>query len=152
MTEVPREDHGFQETPGRIDIALAIPMRGDRLLVARRAEGAHLGGFWEFPGGKMEAGEDPAGAAARELAEETGLTATALEPLMVLVHDYTEMPLRFHVFLARDPDGDVIMDGAREFAWKTYSEARDLEMPPANKQMLSALRWRMGAARPAHDE
>ena len=45
MTEVPQEDHGFEETPGRIDIALAIPLRGDRLLVARRAEGAHLGGF-----------------------------------------------------------------------------------------------------------
>jgi len=142
----PPEDHGFVETPGRVDIALAIPLRGDRLLVARRAAGAHLAGYWEFPGGKVEAGEDPARAAARELAEETGLTAGALEPLLMLVHDYAEAPLRFHVFLARDPVGTVRMDGGREFAWKTYAEVLSLEMPPANKQMLRPLRWRLGPA------
>ena len=137
---------GFTETPGRVDIALAIPLRDHRLLVARRAAGLHLAGYWEFPGGKVEAGEDPAGAAARELTEETGLTAGALEPLLVLVHDYAELPLRFHVFLAREPAGEVRIDGEREFAWKTYPELLTLEMPPANRQMLRPLKWRLGPA------
>jgi len=48
------------ETPGRIDVALAIPFRDRRFLVTRRQDGVHLAGYWEFPGGKIEAGEDPA--------------------------------------------------------------------------------------------
>jgi len=134
----------FEETPGRVDIALAIPLRAERVLVARRAQGLHLAGYWEFPGGRVETGETPADAACRELAEETGLRARALEPLVVVVHDYAELPLRFHVFLARDPQGDVRIDGPREFAWKTPAELAELQMPEANRQMLRALRWRLG--------
>ena len=133
----------FKETEGRIDVALAIPLRKGKALVTKRGEGLHLAGYWEFPGGKIEAGEDPAAAARRELLEETGLQATSLEPLLVLVHDYTEMPLRFHVFLAREPDGEVFIGRAREFAWKSLDELKRLEMPDANQQMLRALRWRV---------
>ena len=133
----------MRETPGRIDIALAVPLREDKLFVARRGSGAHLEGFWEFPGGKIEAGENPAATARRELREETGLEAAALEPLVVVVHDYSDRPLRFHVFLARDPDGEVRIDGTREWAWLPLDEVERLELPPANRPMLRALRWRL---------
>ena len=133
----------MRETPGRVDVALAIPVRDGRLLVARRGAGLHLAGAWEFPGGKVEAGERPAEAARRELLEETGLAAAELEPLGLFVHDYAEMPLRFHVFLARDPQGEPRLDGAREHAWKTLAELRELQMPDANRQMIRALRWRL---------
>jgi 8-oxo-dGTP diphosphatase len=135
-----------QETAGRIDIALAIPHREERFLVARRSAGLHLAASWEFPGGKIEPGEQPAEAARRELAEETGLVAVELEPLVVVVHDYRELPLRFHVFVARDPGGDVAMDAQREHAWLSLEELASLEMPAANRQMLRALRWRLGRA------
>lgn len=131
------------ETPNRIDIALAVPLRDGKLLIARRTEGQHLAGSWEFPGGKIEHGELPADAARRELEEETGLVAGVLEPLVVLVHDYAEAPLRFHVFLARDPAGSVRMDRDREHAWKAWDELRGLAMPDANRRMLQALRWRL---------
>ena len=132
-----------EERPDRIDIALAIPLRDGKLFVARRAGGLHLAGSWEFPGGKIEENETPAEAARRELQEETGLQAPELEPLVVCVHDYVEAPLRFHAFLVRDPQGDVVMDSEREHTWLTIDELRSLEMPDANKQIVSALRWRL---------
>jgi 8-oxo-dGTP diphosphatase len=127
----------------RIDIALAIPVRDGRLLVARRPEGARLAGCWEFPGGKVERGEEPAAAARRELEEETGLRAGELEPLVIVVHDYREMPLRFHVFITRDTEGEVRMTADREWAWKSLTELQRLEIPEANRQMLRALSWRL---------
>jgi len=136
-------DADFRETPERVDIALAIPLRDDRLLIARRSGGNHLSGYWEFPGGKIEPGEAPADAARRELEEETGLVAASLEHLVVTVHDYAEAALRFHVFLARDPAGNVRMDGAREFVWLRYAELAELEMPEANTAIVRALRWRL---------
>lgn len=126
-----------------VDVALAIPVVGDEMLVARRPAGTHLEGTWEFPGGKIVDGEEPSAAARRELSEETGLVAHGLEPLLVLVHEYPEHPVRLHVFLARDPRGDVTIDASREWGWKTLSELRELEMPPANAPILSALRWRL---------
>ena len=145
MPDTPSQssDSPIEETPGRVDVALAIPIRDARVLVTRRAEGLHLAGYWEFPGGKVEAGEDPAASARRELEEETGLRAGELDPLVVVVHDYREMPLRFHVFVAQEPTGEVRMDGPRDFAWKSYSELAALEMPDANRQMVRALRWRL---------
>jgi 8-oxo-dGTP diphosphatase len=133
----------FEETPGRIDIALVVVSRGELVLVARRPAGTHLGGLWEFPGGKIEHGETPADAARRELAEETGLVAESLEPLVVVVHDYADRPLRFHVFLARDPRGEPYAERRREWAWKTHAELDELSMPEANAPMLRALRWRV---------
>jgi 8-oxo-dGTP diphosphatase len=126
-----------------LDVALAIPILDGKLLVTRRAAGSHLAGTWEFPGGKVEAGEQPATAAGRELREETGLVAPALEPLLVLVHEYPERSVRLHVFLVREPGGDLSIDGAREWAWKSLSELSELEMPAANARILRALRWRV---------
>jgi 8-oxo-dGTP diphosphatase len=120
-----------------------VAVRGDKILVARRQEGLHLGGALEFPGGKIEIGEEPAAAARRELAEETGLAAFDLEPLVIVVHDYSEAKLRFHVFLAREPAGDVRIDVPREWAWVRLDEIGEGEMPEANRQMLRALRWRL---------
>ena len=134
----------LKETEGRVDVALVVPLRDGKVFVARRTAGLHLAATWEFPGGKIESGETPAETARRELTEEIGLVAGELEPLVIVVHDYVEAPLRFHVFLTRDPRGDVVMDAAREHAWLSVDELMSLEMPEANRQMLRALRWRLG--------
>ncbi len=123
-------------------MALALALRDGRILVARRPHDAHQGGKWEFPGGKVRAGEPPADAARRETLEETGLRLAALEPLVMLVHDYADRPLRLHVFLAPEPSGEVRVDGDREWRWCSTEELETLDMPEANRAILRALRWR----------
>jgi 8-oxo-dGTP diphosphatase len=139
----------FSETPDRIDIALAIPLRGELVLVARRPDDAHQGGLWEFPGGRVEPGEEPPAAARRELREETGLAAREWEPLVIVVHDYAGRPLRLHVFLARDVEGEVRIEPPREWLWIAADELEGLEMPEANRAVLRALRWRLPGTRGA---
>ena len=117
-------------------------MRSGLVLVARRAEHQHLAGAWEFPGGKIEQGEDPAVAALRELREETGLTAASAEPLLIFVHDYPDRRLRFHAFVVNDAAGEVATDRDRAFSWVPPSTLSELEMPEANRAILRALRWR----------
>ena len=68
--------------PATVDVALAVPVKSGKLLVARRPAGGHLAGQWEFPGGKVDPGEQPEGTARRELQEETGLTVTDLEQMI----------------------------------------------------------------------
>lgn len=134
---------GLPEDPG-LPIALVVVVRGRRVLVARRPDDAeHLPGHWEFPGGKVEDGESPDTAARRELAEETGLTAGALEPLTTTVYDYPDRRLRFHVYLARDPEGEPDTSG-RPWAWRAPDELDPTAFPPANAPILRALAWRLG--------
>jgi 8-oxo-dGTP diphosphatase len=128
----------------RLEIALAIVVRRGRVLVAKRAEGQHLAGAWEFPGGKIGDGEEPADAALRELREETGLEADKAEPLLVFVHDYPDRRLRFHAFVVPEASGEVAIDGDRAFAWVAPSSLDDMPVPEANRAILRALRWRLG--------
>jgi 8-oxo-dGTP diphosphatase len=113
------------------------------VLVARRGAGQHLAGAWEFPGGKIEDGEEPVDAALRELREETGLLAAAASPLLVFVHDYPDRRLRFHAFVVTGASGDVKIDGDRSFTWMPPASLDDLPMPEANRAILRALRWRL---------
>jgi len=129
-----------------VDVALAVPLRGGRVLVARRGASAHLGGAWEFPGGKLEEGESARDAAVRELAEETGLEARAVEPLAVFVYAYEDRTLRIHAFLVREPAGEVCIDGGRPWNWVEASGLEGMGMPEANRAILRALAWRLGPA------
>ena len=114
------------------------------MLIAKRSADQHLGGTWEFPGGKVEPGEEPEAAARRELLEETGLVAEALEPLLVFVHDYPDRRLRFHAYLVRDPAGEPKVDRDRPWAFTPPGGLEGVPMPEANRAILRALQWRLG--------
>ena len=119
-------------------------MRDGEVLVARRAADQHLPDLWEFPGGKVEAGEEPEAAALRELREETGLTAEVADPLIVFLHDYGDRRLRLHAFLVRASVGTPKLDGGRPWAFVSKDQLATLAMPEANQAILRALAWRMG--------
>jgi len=145
MIEPRREDEKLEALESRVEIALAVPLRNGRILVGRRAPGVHLGGAWEFPGGKIEDGEEPAAAARRELLEEAGLTGGEIEPLIVYAFDYPDRAVRLHVYLVREPRGESGADPAREWTWLQLEALAALEMPQANAAIVRALRFRLGA-------
>jgi 8-oxo-dGTP diphosphatase len=80
-------------------VSAAVLIESGRVLLSQRKKGTHLSGAWEFPGGKVEAGEDPRQALVRELAEELGIETTVHEILEVTFHRYAERAVLLLFFL-----------------------------------------------------
>jgi 8-oxo-dGTP diphosphatase len=125
----------------RQDVAIAVPLRSGTLLLRQRPEPGSLGGTWEFPGGRVEAGEHALDAARRELREETGLAGGRWEPLAVHVHDYPDRLVRLHAFLVREPEGIPV--GEPPWSWVPWAELGTLPHPAGNAPLLRALGWRL---------
>ncbi len=136
----PAPDAGHDALPV-VDVAAGILWRQGRLLAARRPEGKPLAGFWELPGGKLEPGESPAQALARELAEELGVTARAARFWRGTEHAYPERGLRvrLHFFHVTDFSGEPAAREGQALAWVTPAEAAGLDFLPADADMLGAL-------------
>ena len=120
-----------------VDVALALLRLEGRCLLQRRDPAAPvLPGRLEFPGGKLEPGETPEAALARELAEELGLAARDAVPLDPLVHDYGERRVRLHPFVvkASGPPRTALAWG-----WFTPAEMRRLPLPEANLPLVARL-------------
>jgi mutator protein MutT len=132
-----------------LPIAAAVVLQGGRVLVQTRAPGRSWSGHWEFPGGKLEPGEDAAAAAVRECREELGLDVAVLGPLHEVEWSYPGARVRVS-FLLCEP-----LAGARpraaegqELRWADADELQRLEFLPANAGVLALLVERLrGAAR-----
>lgn len=119
-----------------------------RLLACRRPEGKHLGGLWEFPGGKIEPGESPATALVRELEEEL---AIRVEPGMALgpvVWDYGRGPIRLHAFVCRIVGGTPHPHEHSEIRWCAAEELPALDWADADLPLLAEWLGRADAKRP----
>src|SRR6266542_2532107 len=92
----------------RIDAAIAIVVRDNKVLVCQRKQDDTFGGYWEFPGGKQEEGETLEECLARELAEELSIRARPVIRLTVIEHDYPHGKLRLHPFLCEHEHGEVM--------------------------------------------
>lgn len=121
-----------------IDVALALVRRGGLWLVARRPPLVHLGGLWEFPGGKCRPDEPPGAAAVRELREECGVRAAVERVLPPVTWAYPDRVLRLTPVLCRWQAGDARSRLGTECRWVSSAELPRLEMPPANAEIIRA--------------
>ena len=127
---------------GNMNIALAIVHRRGLWLVDRRADrGGPFAGLWEFPGGKIQAGETPEAAALRECAEETSLQVEPVGRLQVVEHDYDRLRVRLHPVLCRAVSGTAFPrdQAVVEVSWVDDATLASLEMPAANRSIIANL-------------
>ncbi|MDI6750285.1 MAG: Nudix family hydrolase [Rhodocyclaceae bacterium] len=121
-------------------VAAAVILREDgSFLLGRRAPGTYYPGYWEFPGGKVEAGETPHDALVRELAEELGIEVIAATPWIVREHVYEHAHVRLHFFRVTQWRGEIVDHVHDALAWQTPGAETVAPMLPANAPVLAAL-------------
>ncbi|MDG1708245.1 MAG: 8-oxo-dGTP diphosphatase MutT [Emcibacteraceae bacterium] len=126
-----------------ITVSAAVMVDTDgRILLAQRPEGKSMAGLWEFPGGKVEAGETPERALIRELKEELGIdtTESCLAAFTFASHSYDDFHLLMPVFLCRKWDGMVTPQEGQALKWVKINELKNYPMPPADKPLLAMIR------------
>lgn len=111
----------------------------DRVLISCRLEHLHQGGLWEFPGGKVEAGETVESALKRELDEELAIKVITATPLLKIEHDYSDKKVLLDVWEVIEFTGVAESREGQEYAWVERSELVDYEFPAANRAILDAL-------------
>lgn len=122
-------------------VACALIDADSRVLIARRPEGKAMAGLWEFPGGKIEAGERPEDALIRELDEELGITTQApcLAPLTFASHAYDDFHLLMPLFVCRRFSGAPQAKEGQTLKWVRPKALRDYPMPPADAPLVAHL-------------
>ncbi len=122
--------------------AVALIDADGRVLLARRPEGKPMAGLWEFPGGKVDAGETPETALIRELEEELGITVPArcLAPLTFASHGYAAFHLLMPLYVCRVWKGAITAREGQELAWVRPARLADYPMPPADAPLIPLLR------------
>ena len=130
--------------PGKIVyvVAVALVDRDGRVLLAQRPEGKKLAGLWEFPGGKIEAGDSPEAALVRELKEELGIETAegCLAPLTFVSHRYDDFYLFMPLYVCRVWHGSVVAHEHQNIAWVYPKDFNQYPMPPADIPLIPYLR------------
>lgn len=128
--------------PTLLVVAVALVDRDGRVLLAERPEGKQMAGLWEFPGGKVQAGETPEAALIRELQEELGVDteASCLAPFTFASHSYARFHLLMPLYVCRVWEGRPEGREGQRLAWATPSEMKSYPMPPADKPLVAMLR------------
>ena len=121
--------------------ACALIDEDGRVLIAERPAGKAMAGLWEFPGGKVEAGERPEECLIRELAEELGIAVkeACLAPLTFASHNYPDFHLLMPLYVCRRWEGIVTPREGQRLAWVKPQRLRDYPMPPADEPLVSHL-------------
>jgi len=128
-------------------VAAAVVIEGERVLLTQRKAGTHLAGAWEFPGGKVRAGEDPRHALVRELREELGIDTGVGDVMEVTFHRYPERSVLLLFYEARraprSPEPRALDVAA--FRWARADELDEASFPPADVAILRKVRARLAA-------
>ena len=122
-------------------VAAALVDSDGRVLIAQRPDGKQLAGQWEFPGGKVEAGETPETALIRELQEELGIAVkqACLAPFVFASHTYESFHLLMPLYLIRRWEGEPEAREHKALKWVRPNDMRNYEMPPADLPLVAWL-------------
>lgn len=121
-------------------IAVAgILRRGNTVLATERPAGKIMAGYWEFPGGKIEAGESPLEALSRELEEELGITVAAAEFWRTVTHTYAHGTVVLHIFFVTAFSGEPASMERQQIRWVVPSSAPELNFLPVDLPIMREL-------------
>lgn len=122
-----------------VRVAVGLVWKDGCLLIQRRPPGVHLGGFWEFPGGKLLPGEAPEQAAVREVAEETGMVVQVEAAVPDIHYRYPDRQVALVPFVCRYLSGVPTPAAALRLRWVPPETVSRYRFPPANRELLTAL-------------
>jgi 8-oxo-dGTP diphosphatase len=128
-----------------IDVAVAILQKNDQVLLASRPQGKGWAGWWEFPGGKIEANETPEHALKRELQEELGITPTKIQQWLTRRFDYPQThdseakTVLLHFYFVTQWQGEVLAKEGQQLAWQNPKNITVSPVLPANAPIMQAL-------------
>jgi len=132
-------------TPDALRVVAAVLVdRQGQVLIAQRPPGKWQAGRWEFPGGKLEPGEDEAAAVRRELAEELGIRVDAAERLADITHDYPDRRVAIGLWLVLRHEGEPVGLDGQALRWVTPDSLETCDLLEADLPMLPALRAALG--------
>jgi mutator protein MutT len=122
------------------DVAAGLVFREGKLLITQRYPKAHLGGLWEFPGGKREPDETFKQCLVRELREELGIEVTVGDLVESLTHEYPEKTVHLRFYRCRWKQHEPQPLGCPAFKWITAAKLQDYSFPAADARLLQKLR------------
>lgn len=123
-----------------IPVVAALIVREGRLLIARRPEGRHMAGRWEFPGGKLEKGESPEDAVEREIREELGLDVRAGRIYQAIAYSYPEKDVLLLFYAAAVVSGEPRPIEEAEIRWVTVEELDGYAFAPVDEMLVQRLK------------
>jgi mutator protein MutT len=121
-------------------VAAAVIDAQGRVLIAQRPAGKHLAGGWEFPGGKLERGEERRAGLSRELREELGIAISKPRPLIRVQHTYDFGSVLIDMWVVRHYEGEPRGLDGQALRWVTQGELEAVELLPADGPIVAALR------------
>lgn len=124
----------------QVHVAVGVIVSNGEFFLTKRLEHVHQGGKWEFPGGKVEAGESVAQALHRELQEEIAIDVLSCIPLLEITHDYGDKEVKLDVYLVDNFQGEPTAQEGQQQNWFSLSELSNVDFPDANIAIVEKLK------------
>ena len=138
---------GIKNKP-RVNVAAGIIWKGPELLISKRPRESHLGGLWEFPGGKLKEGESLKECLTREILEELGLCVHVGPAVLSVDHEYGHKSVSLHFFDCIWNGGEPRALGCEEFRWIRPARLSAFQFPPPDIQVIALIQQRVKNGNP----
>ncbi|AZN31467.1 8-oxo-dGTP diphosphatase MutT [Pseudoalteromonas sp. Angola-31] len=125
-----------------VNVAVGVIKKNNAIFICKRADEQHQGGLWEFPGGKVEAGESVFAALKRELSEEVGITIHSSSQLMVIEHDYGDKCVKLDIHVVSNFSGEAHGAEGQPSEWVAINELSNYDFPAANAEIIEKIQAR----------